>query len=82
MSTMEVVGLSNNVEKCRKDLSEERFEGVFDGLFGVVDTFFCFLMIFDIIPWFSMFSKFFWDLDCFCAKLLLFSGLKVGETME
>ena len=40
MSIMEVVRLSNNVEKCREDLSEERFEGVFDGLFGVVDTFF------------------------------------------
>ena len=62
MSIMEVVRLSNNVEKCRKELSEERFEGVFDGLFGVVDTFFCFLMIFDIIPWFS---KILWDLIVF-----------------
>ena len=34
MSTMEVVGLSNNVEKCRKDLSEERFEGVFGTFLG------------------------------------------------
>jgi len=59
---MEVVRLSNNVEKCREDLSEERFEGVFDGLFGVVDTFFCFLRIFDIIPWFS---KILWDLIAF-----------------
>ena len=57
MSIMEVVRLSNNVEKCREDLSEERFEGVFDGLFGVVDTFFCFLMIFDITD--VYFRKFF-----------------------
>ena len=46
MSIMEVVGVSNNVEKCRKGVSE----GVFDGVFG---TLFCFLMIFEIIPWFS-----------------------------
>ena len=57
-STMEVVGLSNNVEKCRKDLSEERFEGVFG-------TFFGFSTFFD--P--AVRRKFFLDLGCFCTKI-------------
>ena len=61
MSTMEVVGLSNNVEKCRKDLSEERFEGVF-GTFLGFSTF----SIPDRDP--AVRRKFFLDLGCFCTK--------------
>ena len=70
MSIMEVVRLSNNVEKCREDLSEERFEGVFDGLFGVVDTFFLF---FDDFRHYSMVFENFVGSDCFCTKLMIFT---------
>ena len=70
MSMMEVVGLSNNVEKCRKGVSV----GVFDGLFGVcttvVDTFFWF---FDDFRHYSMVFENFVGSDCFRTKLMIFT---------
>ena len=61
MSIMEVVRLSNNVEKCREDLSEERFEGVFGTFLGFSN-----FSIPDRDP--AVRRKFFLDLGCFCTK--------------